>query len=304
MRQWFHFPKDNTDRAVRRWLRATLSETGASWSMEERECAALADRLMAGLDDRHRATLEAVDRRYDEGELDRLGGWLDRLVSGEPVQHVVGWTEFRGLRLACDASALIPRPETEEVVTWFLEGVDRMMDFRRRKGPVKVVDFGTGSGCIALAIKAARPHWEVWALDVSDSALALARANGAALGLEVNWVQGDLLAGAVGDLPQSVDGLVSNPPYIPLKERADMDAHVRDKEPALALFVPDADPLCFYRALAVQAERLLQEGGCLLAECHFQFTRQVADCWQLEAAETEVLSDLQGAERAVRQIRH
>lgn len=304
MRQWSHFPKDNSDRAVRRWLQTTLEESGAPFSSDERECRAIAERLMAGLDDRHRAMLEALDRRYDEGELDRLGSWLDRVLSGEPVQYALGWTEFRGLRLACGSAALIPRPETEEVVSWFLEGMDRIEEGHQRKTPLRVVDFGTGTGCIALAVKAARPHWEVWGVDVSESALALARANGEALGLEVHWLHGDLLEGEMKGLPESMDGLVSNPPYIPERERASMSAHVREKEPALALFVPDDDPLCFYKALFTQAERLMRTGGCLVAECHFQFTRDVADCWQLEAVKTEVLSDLQGAERAVRQIRH
>lgn len=304
MRQWSHFPQDNSDRAVRRWLQTTLEESGAPFSSDERECRAIAERLMAGLDDRHRAMLEALDRRYDEGELDRLGSWLDRVLSGEPVQYAVGWTEFRGLRLACGSAALIPRPETEEVVAWFIEGLDRWVESRGHEGAVRVVDMGTGTGCIALAIKAARPRWEVWGLDVSESALSLARANGEAMGLEVHWMQGDLLSGDMEGLPESVNGMVSNPPYIPKGERASMSAHVRDNEPALALFVPDEDPLCFYRALFTQAGELLRDGGCLVAECHFQFTRGVADCWQLEAVETEVLSDLQGAERAVRQIRH
>lgn len=264
----------------------------------------MADRLVAGIDDRSRTVLEMVGRRYDESELNRLGRWLDQVLDGAPVQHAVGWTEFRGLRIRCSPMALIPRPETEEVVEWFLEGMAAGWAARPGDEPVRVMDFGTGTGCMALAVKAARPHWEVWGVDVSEEALALARENGRELGLDVNWLKGDMLEGTGEGGPMTVHGIVSNPPYIPESEAVEMEAHVRDREPHLALFVPDSEPLRFHNALLRFAETALEAGGCMLAECHPKFTRSVADCWQLEGAETEVLIDLQGAERAVRMVRH
>lgn len=289
---------------MRRWLVEQLSHARGGDAADRRECQALADRLLAAVDDRSRVVLEVMGRRYDEGELDRVAGWLDRVVAGEPVQHVVGWTEFRGLRIACGPEALIPRPETEELVGWFLEGMAERVVTVGRDGPIRVVDLGTGSGCIALAVKSARPDWEVWGVDRSEAALNLARRNGEALGLQVHWAQWDMLEPALPDGPQCWDGMVSNPPYIPHSEAATLSAHVREREPHEALFVPDSAPLLFYIALRRWAESQLAPGGCLAAECHVEFTQDVAECWQLEGAETEVLCDLQGAERAVRLVRH
>lgn len=256
----------------------------------------MVDRLMADLDDRSRLVLEAFDRRYDEGELTRLQGHLRRALAGEPVQRVVGWTEFRGLRIGCSGEVLIPRPETEEVVGWFLEGMASVSS----AGPdgIRVLDVGTGSGCMALSIKHERPHWDVVAIDLSERALEQARSNAHQLGLDVEFLKRDALdvhaLAALGPF----HGVVSNPPYIPDNEV--LDSHVADHEPHEALFVPESDPLCFYRALRDVAALSLAAGGYMVAECHREFTRDVADCWQLDGALIECLTDLQGAERAVR----
>ncbi|MEC7114246.1 MAG: HemK/PrmC family methyltransferase, partial [Bacteroidota bacterium] len=201
-----------------------------------REREAIADRLMADLDHRGRILLEALDRRYDEGELTRLGNHLDRVLSGEPVQRVLGWTEFRGLRIACAGDVLIPRPETEEVVGWFLDGMSGIAH-QAQYGPVRVLDVGTGSGCMALALKRERPEWEVVAIDLSSAALEQARANAAELGLDVEFRQMDALDTQALATLGLFRGAVSNPPYIPQSEG--LESHVVDHEPAMALFVPD-----------------------------------------------------------------
>ena len=301
MRRWSDFPSDNTDRAVRDWLWKSLASALESPGPDERECRAIADWIMAGVDERSRVLLEAVDRRYDETELNRIAGWMDRIKAGEPVQYVIGWTEFRGLRIQCNPAALIPRPETEELVSWLLEKMDHW------NGPgkqVRVVDVGTGTGCIALSIKQARPHWEVWGVDVSEDALSLARSNAEALSLDIHWSSGNALQEGWPDWPDRFEGIISNPPYIPQGESTTLAPQVRDHEPDVALFVPDGKPLQFHEALMREARRALAPGGCMVAECHAEFTRKVADCWQLVGAETEVLSDLQGLERAVRLYRN
>ena len=302
MRRWSGFPGDNSDPSIRQWLAGVLMEAGGSMLADPRECAAVADRIMAGVDDRSRTVLDVLDRRYDEAELNRIGNWLDQVLLGVPVQHAVGWTDFRGLRIACGPEALIPRPETEEVVQWFLEGMEAVVQ-AQDSSTVRVLDVGTGTGCMALAIKAARPRWEVWGMDISEAALELARKNAQALNLDVHWVLADVLDTKASDWPDRVDGIVSNPPYIPCSEAVSMASHVRNMEPELALFVPDSDPLIFHRALAQRALHHLRPGGGMVAECHAEFTREVANCWQLEVGDSEVLCDLQGAERAVRLIR-
>lgn len=293
-------PADNRDRTVRKWLRQRLSETGLAMLDIPREREAIADRLMADLDDRGRILLEAMDRRYDEGELTRLGLHLDRVLSGEPVQRVLGWTEFRGLRIGCAGDVLIPRPETEEVVGWFLDGMSGIAHDAVNRS-IRVLDVGTGSGCMALALKRERPDWEVVAIDLSADALEQAQANAAELGLDVEFRQMDALDAEDMAALGPFHGAVSNPPYIPQSEG--LDAHVVDHEPAMALFVPDNDPLCFYTALLDWASESLAPGGCLVAECHHALVREVADCWQLDDAFSECLTDLQGAERAVRLLR-
>lgn len=292
------WPPDNRDATVRRWLAAALAQSQHAMVADPRERRAISDRLVASIDDRSRLVLDALDRRYDEGELTRLGGMLDRVLAGEPVQRVVGWTEFRGLRIGCAGDVLIPRPETEEVVGWFLEAMEGRVPHDR---PCRVLDVGTGSGCMALAIQSERPNWEVHGLDVSPAALDQAKSNADMLGGSVRWHEADGLdPGAIPDCGV-FDGIVSNPPYIEASET--LASHVVDHEPGLALFVPDGEPLRFYKALREWAVQRLVPGGCMVAECHRDHVRNVENCWQLEGAQVERLSDLQGAERAVRLVR-
>lgn len=293
-------PGDNRDKTVRQWVRRRLSNSALPMLSDPREQEAMANWLMADLDDRGRLLLEALERRYDEGELTRLSNHLQRILQGEPVQRVVGWTDFRGLRIGCSGEVLIPRPETEEVVGWFLEGMTKAGASAASGSPIRILDVGTGSGCVALSIKHERPEWEVLAIDVSEAALMEARTNAERLNTKVEFNRVDVLDMEAMKRLGRFHGIVSNPPYIPDSET--LDDHVVQHEPAEALFVPSSDPLCFYRALIHLAERALEPGGCMVAECHSEFVGAVADCWQLDGATSECLTDLQGAERAVRLI--
>jgi len=293
-------PGDNLDKTVRNWVRLNLSNSTLPMLSDPREQEAIANRLMADLDDRGRLLLEALDRRYDEGELTRLSHHIQRILIGQPVQRVLGWTDFRGLRIGCAGDVLIPRPETEEVVGWFLEGMAARAACTRSHGPVRVLDVGTGSGCVALSIKHERPEWEVVAIDVSQGALVQAAANAKQLNIDVEFKKVDVLDVEAVKRLGCFHGIVSNPPYIPDSET--LDHHVEKHEPAEALFVPASEPLRFYRALIQAAEMGLEPGGCMVAECHSEFAQAVADCWQLDGTTSDCLTDLQGAERAVRLI--
>lgn len=179
------------------------------------------------------------------------------LAAGRPLQYVLGCTEFCGLRIGVREGVLIPRPETEELV---------MRIVRQAPPSPTVLDIGTGSGCIAIALDRLIAGAEVHAVDLSERALAIARENAAALGSGVRFFRAD----ALGDLHEAAgrqyDIIVSNPPYVPAGDRPAMRRNVTGYEPAEALFVPDDDPLRFYRAIARSARRLLRPGGSLWLE--------------------------------------
>ena len=165
---------------------------------------------------------------------------LQKLRAHEPIQYVFGHTEWMGLDLRVTPATLIPRPETAELVEWILHVADK-------NKPLRVLDIGTGSGCIAIALKKAAPNWQVTGLDISNEALEVAKENAKRNNVTIHWQQADILS--LCSLPM-VDIIVSNPPYICEKEKVDMQARVLDYEPARALFVPDNDPLLFYRRIA------------------------------------------------------
>lgn len=194
---------------------------------------------------------------------------VERLEQGEPIQYVLGWAWFCGQRFGVQPGVLIPRPETE----WLVDTVcaDSSAQNARK---LRVLDIGTGSGCIALSIKRRLPEAYVEAWDISPEALAIAADNARSLDLDVAFRQQDAL-----NLPTDADAwdvIVSNPPYICQRERADMSPNVLNHEPSTALFVPDTDPLLFYRAITRYAVGSLRSGGRLLFECNTLYAADTA----------------------------
>lgn len=196
------------------------------------------------------------DRPLSSKELDVLRPWVKRRAAHEPLQYITGTADFHRIRLKVDPSVLIPRPETEELVERILE--------ENPAGSVKrVLDIGTGSGCIAIALKTARPEWIVEAVDLSEAALATAQGNAAMNGVDVRFSNADFLSGT--GMPQGpFDLIVSNPPYILHEEAAQMHRQVLDHEPHMALFCDDTDRV--YGALASFARTSLAPDGAFWAE--------------------------------------
>lgn len=260
-----------------------------------------------------------------------------RLAAGEPLQYVVGKTEFYGRRFAVRRGVLIPRPETEELVAWVLRDAQ---DARR------VLDVGTGSGCIAASLALGLPEAEVFAADISETALAVAAENCLTLGARVTLRRADALAGTEADTPEGstadalagtgadnlagtgadmlggsrtdapgkntadrpeglekvfgggFDAIVSNPPYVPAGDRAAMHTNVRDHEPAEALFVPDDDAIRFYRAIARAGRRMLRPGGRLWFEIYERAADEIVRMLGDEGyTDTVVREDLFGKPR-------
>jgi release factor glutamine methyltransferase len=218
---------------------------------------------------------------------------MARRCRHEPLQYILGYEEFFGLRIEVSPDVLIPRPETEEVVE---DALYRLKDVARPK----VLDIGTGSGCIALAIKHIRPDATVYACDVSPDALAVARRNARLHDAAVQFFEADVLRDALTEhIGAPLDLTVSNPPYIPDAEARTLPRDVREHEPAAALLA-GADALRFYRAIAHQASRLLKEEGWLVLETHAHYAEEVRDLLRRQrAAAVEMKHDLSGRARMV-----
>ncbi|MGB3617580.1 MAG: peptide chain release factor N(5)-glutamine methyltransferase [Catalinimonas sp.] len=282
--------KETTSRGLLAQVREALQPL-----YDVREADALAFRLFEHHFGWGRATVLA-DRPLPALPEAFLAG-LQRLRSGEPLQYVLGYADFDGLRFRTDGRALIPRPETEELVAWVAS------DLADRVAP-KVLDVGTGTGAIAIALARRLRQPEVFGLDVSPAALALAQENAAALHAEVSWWQKDILS--LPSLPEvrPLDALVSNPPYVPAGEAAQMHTNVKDHEPALALFVPDDDALKFYLAIARFGRSHLRTGGRLYFELHERFGREVAALLRAEGyGDVRLREDGFGRTRMVRAVR-
>ncbi len=203
--------------------------------------------------------LTSKEQTVDQSDLLRFHWALEDLKKHRPIQHIIGYTDFCGCRIKVNPDVLIPRPETEEMVISLTPSPSPHGEGSR------ILDLCTGSGCIAIALKKAFPAAEVTAVDVSPKALEMARQNAQNNGVEVRFVEADVLEGIDG-LKGQYGLIVSNPPYVRDSERAQMAANVLDYDPALALFVPDDDPLRFYKAIATIAKEHLAEDGLLVVE--------------------------------------
>ncbi len=230
----------------------------------------------------------------DTTEIAFINEALGRLMKGEPIQYVLGQTEFMGLSFKVDTRVLIPRPETEELVEWILSEV--------KNERVNVLDIGTGSGCIPIAIKKNLTKAKVVAWDVSVDALNVSKENAVINKVDVDFIEEDVFNPKI--INQAYfDIVVSNPPYVTNKEKAMMAGNVLDNEPHLALFVSDDEPLVFYRAIACLSKNILKPGGKLYFEINQAYGKEVVEMLNSECFVNIILrKDLSGRDRMVRAI--
>lgn len=226
------------------------------------------------------------EKTGDDAEMQAL---QQRLLTGEPVQYILGEAEFGGRTFHVEPGVLIPRPETYELCQWSLP-----LTPAKWKG--RILDIGTGSGCIACTLAAEIPNAEVSAWDISDIALRIAAENAKRTNALVSFEKVDVLN--LSPLTSRFDIIVSNPPYICKKERATMERNVLEHEPELALFVPDDDPLLFYRAIAHYAAKALKPDGALYFEINPLYVNEMQQMLGEEGfSHTEIRNDQFGKQR-------
>lgn len=209
-------------------------------------------------------------KELSEEQTNLLTKMLERLLKGEPFQYVLKHEYFAGLCIQVGPGVLIPRPETQDLVAWILQ------DWQSKKN-LNIVDVCTGSGCIAAALAHAFPQAQITAVDLSQQALFYARLNTSSFGSRVQIFEQDVLSPELVFFGQ--DLMVSNPPYITESEQVDMDDNVKKYEPSMALFVPDDDPLIFYRAIGLLGLRSLKNQGALYVEINTRFGKEVCDLY-------------------------
>ncbi|MFI5128491.1 MAG: peptide chain release factor N(5)-glutamine methyltransferase [Chitinophagales bacterium] len=250
-----------------------------------------------------------------------LQEYAERLAKHEPVQYVLNEAWFCGLKFYVDKHVLIPRPETEELVEWVMREVGRekevdsdesivdstesIVDSREsgagsRGQKISILDIGTGSGCIAIALKRKLKNVEVWSCDMSEAALKVAKRNAEIINVDVNFLLLDFLSEEERNQLPSFDIIVSNPPYVPQKDKSSMQPNVLNYEPHTALFVPDNDALIFYKEITQFGKDHLKPGGIIYAEIHESIGEEVTALFRSFGYNTELKNDMQGKDRMMK----
>ena len=236
------------------------------------------------------------EKKLNAAQLTELNNCLQRLKQHEPVQYVLNEAWFYGLKFYVDKNVLIPRPETEELIEWVITDCKFPID------NLFILDIGTGSGCIPVSLKRKLRRAQVWSCDISEAALQVAGKNATAIGAEINFLHFDFLDRTKWEQLPSFNIIISNPPYIPEKNKEQMQPNVLNYEPATALFVPDDNLLIFYRAIADFGKEKLTTGGLIYLEIHEDLCNDVVRLFQSSGYSTKIKKDMQGKERMVKTV--
>ena len=269
---------------------------------EEREARNIADLVMENVTEWKRVDRivnKEVPLSPDKEKL--LTRYTLELMEHKPVQYVLEEAWFCGMKFFVDENVLIPRPETEELVNWILE---QSRHYLQRGQVLRLLDVGTGSGCIAVSLKKKLKEASVYACDIDEKALAVAKRNGTANNTNIGFLLCDFLLEKERNLLPTVDIIISNPPYVPFDDQQAMSPNVLQYEPHLALFVANNDPLVFYRAIVTFSQTHLAQNGAVFVEIHEEYGKAVADLFFTNGfTKVELRKDLQGRERMVRASR-
>lgn len=265
---------------------------------EPGEAHAMADWLLehyAGTGRKDRLNYSKI---LSTAEDDRIYKWIERLLKQEPLQYVLNEAWFCGFRFYVDDRVLIPRPETEELIEWIISDCKFPID------ALSILDIGTGSGCIPISLKRRLGKADVSAIDISAAALEVATRNASQLGVPVNFLEIDFLNPSQREKLASYDVIVSNPPYIPEKDKESMQDNVLAYEPGTALFVKDNDPLVFYKAIAAFGQSHLKPNGAIYVEIHENGGKTCMELFLQAGYDTDMKKDMQGKDRMIRARRN
>ena len=221
------------------------------------------------------------NRPLSPKELNQLRPLVKRRAQHEPLQHIIGFTDFLNARISVSPDVLIPRIETEQLVEIILD--------RHSKDPLRLMDIGTGSGCIAIALKMERPEWEVFGSDISEESLQMARHNAEQNGAAITFYQDDILSPDDHQITSPLHVLVSNPPYITLEEKETLEPQVREFEPHHALFTEDLKEM--YNSIRNFSEQHLASAGVLYLEIHEDYSEVILDIFDTPRWEARLLKD-------------
>lgn len=224
--------------------------------------------------------------------------YLSELMKFRPVQYILGEAWFGSFPFFVDENVLIPRPETEELADWLIK------DTSSKDSGTSVLDIGTGSGCIAVYIKKKRKDYKVTGLDISPAALEIAHKNSRLNEADIQFILCDIRDHEQSSRLASVDIIISNPPYIPEKQKKFLDKHVRDFEPSLALFAPNDDPILFYKIIGDIAIQKLLPGGAVFLEIHHDFSKEIMEWYEKNRFSLELKKDFSGNNRMIKAWRN
>ena len=234
------------------------------------------------------------EKTFSPEQVSHLNNILERLLTHEPVQYVLNESWFYSFKFYVDRNVLIPRSETEELVEWIIA------DCKSPTDDLKILDIGTGSGCIPITLKKELQKPKVWSCDISEEALQVAKKNTVELDTDINFLQLNFLDKQQWQRLPRFDLIVSNPPYVPEKDKVEMKNNVLEYEPATALFVPDNNPLVFYIAIAEFGKTHLNKKGNIYLEIHESLGEAIIKLFRENGYATVLKKDMQGKDRMIK----
>ncbi|MEO9020604.1 MAG: peptide chain release factor N(5)-glutamine methyltransferase [Ginsengibacter sp.] len=270
---------------------------------EDREAENITDWVFENITGLKRWEIRNSPNEIEDSTAGQLKKYLYELLQHKPVQYVLNEAWFYKRKFYVNENVLIPRPETEELVEWIVSDVRSTKSNEQSNNNFKIIDIGTGSGCIPVSIKKELPDTTVTAIDVSENALKVAKKNAEELNAAIDFIQINFLIETEWDRLGPFDIMVSNPPYIPVKEKETLSKNVTDFEPGIALFVENNNPFIFYEKIVTFAGSHLKKNGKIYVEVNEEYANEIKNIFEKRGFISKLKKDMYGKERMVKSER-